>query len=116
MILFYLAILAGGIYFAIKLLLPEMPKPPLTASTPVILQVEDTVGPKIEKLEMMLSEKNDSILRLQTELNISQAQSRDFEKIRAILEEEVLRLREQNRMFRSELGLPTSQPKENPVS
>jgi len=119
MIFFYLAILSGGIFFAIKLLLPHFPKAPATSlpvSIPVVVPLEDTTGQVIEKLEMMLAEKNSNILRLQTELNIQQNQLRDFDKIRTILEEEVLRLREQNRMFRSELGLPTGQPKDNPVT
>ena len=44
------------------------------------------------------------------------SQVRNFEKVKTLLEEEIHRLREQNRIFRSELGLPAVQPKENSIT
>jgi hypothetical protein len=43
---------------------------------------------------------------LQTELQIFLVQIREFDKVKAMLDEEIHHLREQNRMFRSELGIP----------
>ena len=70
----------------------------------------------MEKLETLLAEKNKNIGLLQTELKVFCAQVRDFDKMKSVLEDEIHRLREQNRMFRSELGLPTVQPKENSIT
>ena len=79
-----------------------------------VAQVEGS-GNRIEKMEMLLAEKNKNIMLLQTELKLFHAQIRDFDKVKALLEEEVHRLKEQNRIFRSELGLPAVQPKENSI-
>ena len=59
---------------------------------------------RIEKLELMLAEKNKNINILQTELKIFHIQVRESDKLKALLEDEIHRLREQNRIFRSELG------------
>jgi hypothetical protein len=119
MLFLYLAILIAGIYMAYKLLAPEMKKPVPTRIAPAVdgrraIQDDQPVN-RIEKMEVLLAEKNKNILLLQTELKAFYAQIRDFDKVKTLLEEEVHRLKEQNRMFRSELGLPAVQPKENSI-
>jgi hypothetical protein len=53
---------------------------------------------------------------LQKELKIFHVQMRDFDKVKTLLEEEIHRLREQNRIFRSELGLARRSTKENSIN
>ena len=71
---------------------------------------------RIEKLETLLAEKNKDISRLQTELKIFQAEVNSFDKVKTLMDEEIRRLREQNRIFRSELGLPAVESKENSIA
>jgi hypothetical protein len=110
MLILYLAVVVTALYFISRVLLPEMIKPlPRTVS-----QSKDSddsqsneTGNRVEKLETLLAEKNKNISLLQTELKIFCAQVRDFDKIKSLLEEEIHHLREQNRIFRSELGIST---------
>jgi len=125
MIIFlYLAVIAFGMYWAARMLLPEMlkPSPPKTISPKDFSKLEpsdfiqsDESVNRIEKLENFLEEKNKNIQLLQKELQVLYAQVRDYDKIKNLLEEEIHRLKEQNRIFRSELGLPTVQVKENSI-
>ena len=130
MIIFiYLALIGSGMYWATKMLLPEMRKPsspkntspkkssPVKQAEMLLADSSPSGEPvnRIEKLESFLDEKNKNINLLQTELKILYAQIRDYGKVKALLEEEIHRLREQNRIFRSELGMPTVQPKENSI-
>ena len=57
-------------------------------------------------MEALLAEKNKKMSLLQTELKALHVQVRAFDKIKMLMDGEIHRLREQNRMFRSELGLP----------
>lgn len=116
-IILYLAVVGLGLYWASKMLLPEMIKPSLPKAEVVQTKPKETSPSEIpvnrmERLETLLEEKNKNINLLQKELQIFHIQVRDFDKIKTLLEDEVHRLREQNRMFRSELGLPTSGSKE----
>ena len=98
MVICYLVIVIAAIYFAIKLLAPEISKPaPSVVAIPASARVDDTAL-KIEKLEMMLAEKNKNIQNLQSELKALQAQSQDFDKIKTLLEEEIQHLKGQNRL------------------
>ena len=119
MLIIYLAVLGLAMYYVVKLLGPEMSKP---VPTKIVSETELPVIPKTigtenrtEKLETLMAEKNRNIALLQKELKMFQAQVRDFDKIKSVLEEEIQRLREQNRIFRSELGLPAQQTKETSV-
>lgn len=119
MLFIYLAILVVAMFWVIKILGPEMAKPslPKTASGSGSLEhppSEDTAQ-RTEKLQTLLSEKNRTIDLLETELKVYQAQATSFDKLKTLLEGEIQRLREQNRIFRSELGLPAVQPKENSI-
>ena len=114
MLILYLAVLITAVYFVIKLLAPEIRKPSLPVPRPMAPPTEGTFL-RTEKLEMMLAEKNKNIQHLQTELKALYVQTHEFDKLKDLWEEEIQRLREQNRIFRSELGLPTVQPKENSV-
>ncbi len=105
MLILYLAVLTAALYFVLRLLAPEIGRTPNV----------DNAGSRIEKLEKMLAEKNRNIQILQTELEIFHAESKDFDTVKTVLDEEIKRLKEQNRIFRSELGLPAGQLKENPV-
>ena len=121
MLIIYLAVLIATLYWVTKILLPEMAKPTLPAKKPVpksmyIPQSAAASDNRIEKLEILLAEKNKNIQVLQSELTIFLVQVREFDKIKAMLEEEIHRLREQNRIFRSELGLPAAQPKESSIT
>jgi hypothetical protein len=121
-IFFYLAVIITGFYSVSKVLLPEMAKPPLPSQRPVpkrvipkqksieIVQSQSSdPDARLKKLETLLAEKNKNINLLQSELRIFHIQVRDSDKIKSLLEDEVHRLREQNRIFRSELGLPAVQ-------
>ena len=108
MLILYLAVLVTALYWVLRILLPEMTKPNSIK--------KNEPDESTEKLETLLIEKNKNISLLQTELRILHVQVRAFDKVKTLLDEEILRLREQNRMFRSELGLPAAQPKENSIT
>ena len=120
MLIVYLAIVATASYWVIKTLGPEMAKPPLVKtavrSGPTRVLMTRDPEPKIEKLEVLLADKNKSIELLQMELKVLQAQSSNFDKVRGVLEEEIQRLKELNRIFRSELGLPPIMTKESSLA
>ncbi len=107
----YLTVLITALYWVAKLLLPEMAKPNS-------FDFSQTDGPdkKIEKLEALLAEKNKNISLLQTELKASRLRLGAFDRIKTLLDEEIRRLREQNRIFRSELGLPAGHTKEKSIT
>jgi hypothetical protein len=114
-IFLYLAVVIAALYWVSKMLLPEMAKPPLprgrVVGEPKSFDAAEIIDPnaKFKKLEMMLVEKNKNINILQTELKIFHIQVRESDKLKSLLEDEIHRLREQNRIFRSELGLPAAQ-------
>ena len=111
LIFLYLAVLMTSLYWVAKILLPEMAKP-----NPFNFSPSNESDKRIEKLKILLAEKNKNISLLQRDLRIFHVQVSNFDKIKILLEEEIHRLREQNRIFRSELGIPTAQHKENPVA
>jgi uncharacterized coiled-coil protein SlyX len=113
MLIFYLAILIITIGISLKLLIPEIRKSSSSMVFSVAPQADDTTL-KIEKLDMMLAEKNKTIEHLREELKILHAQSQDFEKIKTLMEEEIQHLKGQNRMAKSEI--PADQPKEDPTT
>lgn len=113
MLIFYLAILIIAIGIALKLLIPEIRKSSSSMVFSVSPQVDETAL-KIEKLDRMLAEKNQTIEHLQEELKILHAQSQDFEKIKTLMEEEIQHLKVQNRMTKS--GVPADQSKEDPTT
>ena len=117
MLILYLTIVVIGFCCASIVLLPELVKPPLRKTgqmpTPSILPPKSENINRLEKLESILDEKNRNITVLQKELRIFHAQIRDFDKIKTLLEAEIHHLKEQNRIFRSELGLPTVQATQN---
>ena len=112
MFFLYLAVMITGLCWAVKLLGPEFAKSVPEAkkeSKPesfIIPQSKESLS-RLEKLEVLLVEKNKNINLLQNELKVFYVHVRDSNKIKTLLEEEIQRLREQNRIFRSELGLPS---------
>ncbi len=117
MLYLYLAVLGTALYWVTKNLLPEMLKPPVKtaprriiapATVSQIPQTTNGLEFRVNKLEMLLAEKNRNIDLLQKELKIFHTKVINFDKIKSLLEEEIQRLREQNRIFRSELGLPAA--------
>ena len=62
------------------------------ASAPAELPVADT-----EKFERLLSEKNQLINRLQKQVEAERSHRLEFEKVKGLLDEEISRLKEQNR-------------------
>jgi len=120
MLILYTLSLVAAMYWVYRTLAPELAKPPLPKvihqSIPVAITEYSEPVNRIEKLETMLAEKNKNIKLLQDELKIFHVQVRDFNKIQTLLEGEIHRLREQNRIFRSELGMPTVQLKENSIN
>ena len=117
MLIFYLAFLVIALLGIAKVLLPELMRPPLSNVSEESNSLDQTNdnGNRVTKLETLLAEKSKNIQILQTELKIAHSQIREFDKIKSLLDEEITRLREQNRIFRSELGLPAAQPKENSI-
>jgi hypothetical protein len=120
MLIVYLAVLITALYWVSKTLLPEMTKPnsfDLPRSHGLDKSIKKNEPDKsIEKLETLLAEKNKDISLLQTESRLLHVQVSAFDGVKTLLDEEIHRLREQNRIFRSELGLPTAQPKENSIT
>ena len=121
MLILYVAILIAGLYWVAKILGPEMLRPMQSKTPPQSAETIDfseSDGPdiKIKKLETFLAEKNKNIVLLELELKFYRAQANSFDKIKTVLSEEIERLREQNRIFRSELGLPAVQSKENSIT
>ena len=113
MIIIYLAILATALYFVVKTLGPEMMKPVTPSVRKTVIKPaanksipQDAPENGLERLETLIAEKNRNIILLQNELKIAFAQIRDFDKVKTLLEEEIHSLREQNRILRSELGIP----------
>jgi len=118
MLFLYLAILIPAMFWVIKVILPEMAKPvesKAPKSSSFDFSQSYPTDKRIEKLETLLAEKNKNIQLLQKELKIFHAQIRDFDKVKTLFEEETRRLREQNRIFRSELGLSSTQSKEGSI-
>jgi len=115
LIFLYLAVLITALYWVAKILLPEMTKP-----NSFDFSQSNDPDKRIEKLEILLAEKNKNISLLQTELKIFHAQVRSFDKMKTLLDEEIHHLKEQNRIFRSELGIPpivlSVEPKENSIT
>jgi biopolymer transport protein ExbB/TolQ len=116
MLIIYLAVVITALYWVIKILAPEMAKPSIyprrkPVSNHASLEAAQENGPenRMEKVESLLMEKNKNIQLLQMELKILHVQVNNFDKVKILLEEEIHRLREQNRIFRSELGLPAIQ-------
>jgi hypothetical protein len=91
-------------------------KPAKPKEMPVHIPEENsqptTFDNREERLAALLDEKNKNIDLLQTELKVFHIQVQNFNTVKSLMEEEIQRLREQNRIFRSELGLPTAVPKE----
>lgn len=114
MAILYLVVLITAGYAAFKLLAPEIRRSLRPKDFSQVLQPDNMIS-RTDRLEMMLTEKNRNIETLQAELKVLNVQAHDFDTIRAFMEAEIQRLREQNRIFRSELGLPAGQPKENPI-
>lgn len=111
MLVLYLAVLITALYWVSRILLPEITKKESSDFSP-----SDAPDQRIEKLEALLAEKNKDIGLLQKELSIFHAQIRAFDRVKDLLDEEIHHLREQNRIFRSELGLGAPQPKENSIT
>ena len=110
MLILFLAFLFIALYSVARILLPEMNKPLLLKtileSNSLGFDQSNESDNRMTKLETLLTEKSKNIQLLQTELRISHVQIRDFDKVKVLLEEEIHHLREQNRIFRSELGIP----------
>jgi hypothetical protein len=115
MLILYLAFLLIALLGVAKILLPEIKESPVTRILPRANPSSDGSVERIARLETLLAEKSKNIQVLQTELKIFQIEVRESDKVKALLEEEIYRLREQNRIFRSELGLPAVQLKENSI-
>jgi len=120
MLILYLAFLCTALYLVARILSPEMKRPapvvPVPRSNVPVSSAPEETDSRIEKLETLLAEKCQDIKHLQRELQIFNIQTREFDKVKVLLDEEILRLRQQNRMFRSELGLPTVVLKENSLT
>ena len=56
---------------------------------------------KAEKLEVLLLEKNKLIDRLQSDLEAERSHRQEFEKVKDLLDEEIVRLKEHNRVLRT---------------
>jgi hypothetical protein len=87
-----------------------MSKPPLpntsTGSNANGFSQSDSPENRIAKLETLLAEKSRNIQLLQKELQASLTQINEFDKVKTLLDEEITHLKDQNRIFRSELGIP----------
>jgi hypothetical protein len=108
MLFLYVAVVIIALYGVSRILMPEMTKPRSPG-----LSNPNGLEKKAELMETLLAEKNKNIKLLESENKVLDVQVRSFSKVKTVLEEEILRLKEQNRIFRSELGLPAIQNNEN---
>ncbi len=133
MIIFlYLLILLVGGYFILKALAPQLdlkfpllglsqigrPKLRKDVANPLPVLKEDksvltpsaaiNIPPpevhEYSKADLLLVEKNKEIALLKEQLRVKQNQADDFEKLKSILDEEIVKLREQNRLLKTELS------------
>ncbi len=80
---------------------------PMEIPLPVVHSYKQSnqVMEKTDKTEAMLTEKNKEIAELKEVLLARQRQCDEFDKVKEILDEEIVKLREQNRTLKSELLL-----------
>ena len=83
------------------------PTSSLDIPEPAVHQAQDqsNSNQQMDKIDILLSEKNKEINLLQTELKSYEDRWGEFEKVKALMEEEIQKLREQNRTLKSELIL-----------
>ncbi len=125
-IFLYLLILLVGGYFILRALfpdfkfnfpmmpnikLPQIGRPKLRKDVANSLAVKqpaiDIPQPQVHeysKAEVLLAEKNKEIALLKEQLRVKQNQSDDFDKLKEILDAEIAKLREQNRLLKTELS------------
>ncbi len=108
--LIYVSAIGFGLYYVAQLLgpsmkqpLPEAPQGQTEAAgpKPVEFQPESRVY-DIDYLNTLLGEKNKEIWRLKQELDVQRGHRVAFEKVKEVMETEILALREQNRTLKSE--------------
>ena len=61
-----------------------------------------SLAQRLEKVERLLLEKNTLIDRLQGEVEAERSHRLEFEKVRSLLDEEIVRLKEQNRALKAQ--------------
>lgn len=91
--------------------LPQIGRPKLRKDVANSLAVKqpaiDIPQPQVHeysKAEVLLAEKNKEIALLKEQLRVKQNQSDDFDKLKEILDAEIAKLREQNRLLKTELS------------
>ncbi len=63
--------------------------------------LSNSMDEKIDKLEVLLYEKNKIIDRLQSQLDSERSHRKEFDNVKAIMDEEIKHLREQLKAFRN---------------
>ena len=89
---------------ALRPKVPVAPEPVLPEAIDLPVDPQDMPIPltvKAEKLEVLLLEKNRLIDRLQNELEAERSHRQEFEKVKDLLDEEIVRLKEHNRVLRT---------------
>ena len=83
---------------------PAASEPALPEAIDLPMDPQDVHVPltvRAEKLELLLLEKNKLIDRLQSDLEAERSHRQEFEKVKDLLDEEILRLKEHNRALRT---------------
>ena len=83
---------------------PAAPVPVLPEAIDLPVDPQDMPIPltvKAEKIELLLLEKNKTIDRLQSDLEAERSHRQEFEKVKDLLDEEIIRLKEHNRALRT---------------
>ena len=82
-----------------------LPVPVLPEAIDLPMDAQDmpmSLTAKTEKIELLLLEKNKLIDRLQSDLEAERSHRQEFEKVKALLDEEIIRLKEHNRALRTQ--------------
>ena len=79
----------------------ESPQPPPALA----FEPPETLEERYHKLEILLNEKNQIITKLETRFKNACEDREEFEKIKALLEEQIVELREQNRTLKLDAGI-----------
>ena len=75
---------------------------PTAIDTPIEAHdMPEELSQKLFKMEMLLIEKNKLIERLQREVQAERAHRNEFEKVKSIMDDEVLRLKDQVRQLKN---------------
>ncbi len=101
-----LCLLSGDPWWPrLRLKVPAAPVPVLPDAIDLPMDAQEmpmSLTAKAAKVELLLLEKNKLIDRLQSDLEAERSHRQEFEKVKALLDDQILKLKEQNRALRTQ--------------